>query len=118
MKAIKTKFLGPTNHRGARVVATDTDTNKITIDWDHELDAEENHREAARALIAEMNWFGAWVSGSLLDGYVHVCLKRSQGSYLQWFADQDRCRCGKPVKYNAAMAFEFCSEKCKKEASK
>lgn len=55
---IKTRFLGPTNHRGSRVVAThkwDRDTTKrVTVSWDHALDAEENHLAAAKALAAVM----------------------------------------------------------------
>ena len=39
--AVKTKFLGPTNHRGSRVCATykrsSEQTYRATVDWDHQL---------------------------------------------------------------------------------
>jgi hypothetical protein len=54
--AILTRYLGPTDSRGSRVVAThkrDGDrTIRSTVGWDHSLDAEENHRAAAGACLA------------------------------------------------------------------
>jgi hypothetical protein len=54
--AILTRYLGPTDSRGSRVVAThkrDIDrTIRSTVGWDHSLDAEENHRAAADACLA------------------------------------------------------------------
>jgi hypothetical protein len=53
---IVTRYLGPTNTRGSRVVAThrrDSETTyRKTLDWDHALDGAENHRAAAEALVA------------------------------------------------------------------
>lgn len=47
--AIVTKFLGPSNTRGARVKATVTSGKSVTISWDHSLRPDENHlRVAAR----------------------------------------------------------------------
>ena len=74
MKAIKTIYLCPTNTRGARVKATDTDRNSITLYWADELDEKENHRAAAAALIKKMDWHGSWVRGSLKDCDVWVCV--------------------------------------------
>lgn len=55
---IKTRFLGPTNYRNSRVVAThkwcDGDTKRVVISWDHNLDAQDNHLAAAQALAAVM----------------------------------------------------------------
>ena len=52
---IKTRFLGPTNYRNSRVVAThkwcDGDTKRVVISWDHNLDAQDNHLAAAQALV-------------------------------------------------------------------
>lgn len=48
---ILTKYLGPTNTRGSRVKATTGSGASITIPWDHELDADQNHAAAAMALI-------------------------------------------------------------------
>lgn len=53
---IITRYLGPTNHNGSRVVAThkrDSETTWRKVwDWDHSLDGPENHRAAAEALLA------------------------------------------------------------------
>ena len=57
--AVKTKFLGPTNHRGSRVCATykrdSEQTYRATVDWDHSIDAEQNHARAAQTLINKLN---------------------------------------------------------------
>ena len=48
---VKTKFLGPTNHRGARVKATDIVTNKsVTVSWDYSAGIFTNHQIAASRL--------------------------------------------------------------------
>ena len=49
MIAVATTFLGPTNHRGARVSAR-TPTKRAMIPWRYELDVEANHALAASAL--------------------------------------------------------------------
>ena len=52
---IVTRYLGPTDHKGSRVVAThkrDSDkTYRVTLSWCHRLDGPQNHREAAEALL-------------------------------------------------------------------
>jgi hypothetical protein len=52
---IVTRYLGPTNSRGSRVVAThkrDSETTwRKVIDWDHALNGAENHQAAAQALL-------------------------------------------------------------------
>lgn len=91
MIAIETRFIGPTNHRSARVVAScceqavDSSGNKrrkLTLPWDHALNSEDNHRAIARALIAKLGWFhdsergdtyGDWYAGGTERGYVFVC---------------------------------------------
>jgi len=72
MKAIVTKYHGPTNNRGSRITASDEDGNKITIPYPYELSGEDVHRKAAEALCQKMNWPGKLVAGSLKNGYVFV----------------------------------------------
>jgi len=72
MKAIRTKYLGPTNYRGARISASDEDGNRITIPYPHELSGEAVHRKAADALCTKMHWCGRLIGGSLKNGYVFV----------------------------------------------
>jgi hypothetical protein len=72
MKAIRTKYLGPTDHKPARISASDEDGNRIIISKDGRLDTEPAHRKAADALCAKMHWCGRLVCGSLGNGYVFV----------------------------------------------
>lgn len=72
MKAIKTIYLGATNTRGSRIKATDCDRNYVTLAWDYELNADENHRMAAKALCDKMEWRGQTVMGGFPDCNVHV----------------------------------------------
>jgi hypothetical protein len=70
MKAIVTKYHGPTNNRGSRITASDEDGNRVTISYPYELSDEACHRAAADALCAKMNWRGSLIGGSLKNGYV------------------------------------------------
>ena len=54
MKAITTKYIGPTNYRGSRIKASDEDGNAITISYPHELSGEEVYRKAAVALCTKI----------------------------------------------------------------
>lgn len=75
MKAIRTRYKGPTNFKGSRIIASDGDGNRITIPYDSSLDSGEAHRKGAEALCAKMCWEGEMVSGSLGPDYVFVFLK-------------------------------------------
>lgn len=57
-QAIVTKYLGPTNTRGARVKAT-ADAGSVIIGWDHALNSDQNHTRAARKLAEHFGWFEA-----------------------------------------------------------
>jgi hypothetical protein len=72
MKAIVTKYHGPTNYKGARIIASDEDGNRISISYPYELSGEAVHRKAAEALKTKMGWTGKLVSGSLKNSYVFV----------------------------------------------
>ena len=74
MKAITTKYHGPTSTRGSKVSASDKDGNRVSIPYDHALNSEEAHRKAAVAFCAKMKWSGAdtMVGGSIKDGYAFV----------------------------------------------
>ena len=66
-QAIATKYLGPTNHRGARVKAT-SQAGSVTMPWDDALDVDANHARAAEALRVKLGWSGEWAGGGLPDG--------------------------------------------------
>ena len=72
MKGIVTKYLGPTNYKGSRIVASDCDGNRVAISYPSELTGEAVHRKAAEALCEKMGWGGTLVSGSVKNGYVFV----------------------------------------------
>lgn len=71
-QAIITKYLGPTNCRGARVKAT-SQAGSITVPWDYALNPSDNHRVAALAFAAKYGWEGKWIGvADLGAGYVWV----------------------------------------------
>jgi hypothetical protein len=72
MKAIITKFHGPTDTKGSRYSASDEDGNRATVHADHALNPEQNHDAAALALCRKMKWSGTLVRGDLGTGYVYV----------------------------------------------
>lgn len=74
MKAITTRFVGATNTRGSRIIASDSDGHRVTLPYPHELSSEEAHRKAAEALRDSMRWTGRLVEGSIKGGMVFVFL--------------------------------------------
>lgn len=72
MKAILTRYHGPTNFKGSRISAFDSDGNRITISYPHELSGENVHRKAAETLRDKMKWEGEMVGGAIKDGYAFV----------------------------------------------
>jgi hypothetical protein len=55
MQAIQTKYLSPTNSRGARIKASCA-AGSITISYPYELSGQAVHRKAAEALVAKLGW--------------------------------------------------------------
>lgn len=88
--AIRTRFYGPTNTLGARVVAWRADEKSpnqdpaaVRLSWDHALDVAENHRAAIDAYIEAHNeaghdWAGQWVVGAMEDGFVATWAGRDE----------------------------------------
>ena len=72
-QSISTKYLGPTNFRGARIKAS-AEAGAMTVSWDHSLDVDENHAKAAKAFADKWGWGGEWIGGASPDrrGYVFV----------------------------------------------
>lgn len=56
MKAITVKYVGPSNTKGSRWIASCEGRHKITLSYDHALVAEQNAIEAAKALIKKLGW--------------------------------------------------------------
>ena len=78
MVAIMTKYLGPTNTRGSRIKAYTANGQSVTVSWDHALDADENHENAARVLIEKMKWPNEIIGGATKEGYAFVMIPRHQ----------------------------------------
>ena len=70
-QAIETKYLGPTNHKGARIV-TRCDAKRTITPWDHALNAADNHAAAAVALGESLGWGAPTHLASTQNGYVAV----------------------------------------------
>ena len=77
MKAIFTKYHGPTNYKGSRISASDEDHNRVTISYPYELSGEAVHRKAAEALCTKMGWGGELIAGGMKNGYVFVFIPDS-----------------------------------------
>ena len=71
-QAIETHWVGPTNHRGSRVIATTPGGHKVTHNWDYSLGLEGNHYAAAEALRAKLDWPAIVAGGSTRKGYAFV----------------------------------------------
>ena len=75
-QAIVTKYHGPTNHRGASI-RVKAQAGTMSVPWNHELDAEENHAKAAFEFAAKQGWADSpkeLVGGGMPndDGYCFV----------------------------------------------
>lgn len=81
---ITTKFMGPTNNRGARVKATSASGKSKTVRWEHCVDVDSNHQAVAEVLASQMVADGAsapdrWIRRWNKDGScVHVGVYTSE----------------------------------------
>ena len=80
-QAITTKFLGPTNNRGARVKAIARKADNVGAEMSATVDfsysgTDVDHARAAKACAEKYGWSGLWVAGGNVDGtgnvYVNV----------------------------------------------
>lgn len=70
MTAILTHYVGPTNTRGARIVAESCGLRKV-VPYDHS--SNDPHAKAALALILTAGWGGTWIEGGTRKGSAFVC---------------------------------------------
>jgi len=83
-QAISTKFLGPTDSRGARVKAA-CEAGSLTAPWDYSLGIEANHAHAARDLAMKLGWAGHWYGGGLSGaGFVFVMAAKGMSDFAIW----------------------------------
>ena len=79
MQSIETRYLGPTNHRGARIKANSY-AGSVTVPYDYGVTTDLAHTNAAFALIEKLGWsddvrlfMGGNAKG---DGYNFVMVRR------------------------------------------
>lgn len=81
-QAITTKYVGPTDTRGSRVIAS-CDAKRIIVSWSHLMNVDDNHIAAARKLASELGWSGAWHGGSTKgSGFCFVWQDTKQGDFI------------------------------------
>ena len=56
MKAIRTRYFGPSGTKGSRYQAKDGDGNSVTMSAHYELNSDENHERVAYMLMKKMQW--------------------------------------------------------------
>lgn len=88
MVGIRTRYYGPTDHRGSRITAwrsdepsPRTDEHSVTVHWEYERSIPGNHAHAVEAYIAERErlghqWDGEWLVAAGHDGYMAVSVPR------------------------------------------
>ena len=78
MQYIHTKFLAPTNHKGARIKASSSSDGKSIIrSYDYSLDCEQSHGAVAMELARELDWSGEYAAGGNDTGYVFAFIGSS-----------------------------------------
>ena len=75
MRAITSRYFGPTNHSLARIIVNDRAGNLRRYVFDYEKSDSSNHQEAVRRFIKELGWDQHYYYGGELHnyGYVWVC---------------------------------------------
>lgn len=72
MQSIITRFMGPTNTRGARIRAKASGGQRVISNYSHELLVAEEHDRAVKLLALRLKWGGRLVRGDIDRGYVYV----------------------------------------------
>ena len=68
-QAIETRYVGPTNTQGSRIIAITGSGIRRVYHWDYELNQIENHHAAAEKLRAELDWPAVVAGGSTVKGF-------------------------------------------------
>lgn len=74
-RAIRTRYIGPSNIRGSRYIATDDEGNRVSLHAQPELDSDDNHKKAAYALRDKMKWTGEMIAGEFKHDYYWIFVK-------------------------------------------
>ena len=99
MQGIWTKYIGPTNHKDARIkaIARVADSlgpeMSLTVSRDWGLNLDEDHTRAAKLLAAKLGWAGLWHGGGRPDnaGNMYVnCAHAYAGAPTSSIGREDR----------------------------
>ena len=94
MQSIETRYVPATNHRGARIKATASNGESITLSYNecqetcqqsYSTTAEHwTHFVAVKAICNKLEWQGAVVCGDTMRGYVWVFRQYNGLNQQQW----------------------------------
>lgn len=68
-QAILTRYRGPTNVRGSRILVS-CPGGRMRVNYDHAMNSNDNHKAAAYAMALKMGWVGSMVGGTLPGGFM------------------------------------------------
>ena len=89
MGSIITNYHGPTDHRGSRIVATANTygtKTRILVSYDHSLNCQDNHTEAAMKLAQKIGWHDQWIASDTHDGRGYVFTRASKLGYQEIYS--------------------------------
>jgi hypothetical protein len=89
MKAIRTRYRGPTNTKGSKIIASDADGNRVSISYPHQLNSDDAHELAAYRLMEKMGWTNELIGGGFGPDTFFVMvptLKGQKPAYADFFA--------------------------------
>ncbi len=72
MQTISTRYIGPSNTRGSRIIATTSGGIRKVYPYQHDMDIDGNHTGAAWRLAESLGWHGNWQGGHTERGMVFV----------------------------------------------
>lgn len=80
--AIETKYVGPTNTKGARIAVYYGHAARKFYPWDHGLDIEDNHKEAARKFLESRGLHEKFdlAGGFTTTGYAFILVQKGCGN--------------------------------------
>ena len=72
MQTIETKYVGPSNVKGSRIIATSASGKRAIVSYDSALSSEDAHMVGVKALCAKLDWHGKLAGGHTKNGMVWV----------------------------------------------
>jgi hypothetical protein len=83
VKAIRTRYSGPTNTRGSRIHATDSDGNRVSVSYQYQMEACDGHEFAAYTLMKKMGWGCELIGGGFGNDQYWVMIPSPERPYYE-----------------------------------